>query len=100
MKSFALWEMDMSKVPADPQANGALMMKMNEGIKQWLKDNPGSEWGEFIGENKGYCISNMGPQDVMKACLMYNPYVVFKVYQAADIFEHEAAFKAVAATMH
>ena len=95
MKYIGLWEMDNSKIPTDPKESAALMMKFNEMTKQWLNKYPGSEWGIFIGENKGYCsMVGANARDIMLATLAFSPYVKFQTYQAADINEHEEAFKA------
>ncbi len=94
-KYVTLWEMDMSKIPTDPKESSAVMTKMIEMTKQWLKDNPGTEWGTFIGENKGYVLGGKSPQDVMKTTLMFSPYVQFKVYQAASINEVEEVYKSM-----
>jgi hypothetical protein len=92
-KYVALWEMDASRIPADPQQFATLMAKMIDMTKQWLKDHPGAEWGAFIGEGKGYCSADMSAQDVIKVNMMFTPYVHFKVYQAASIKELEEVYK-------
>lgn len=98
-KYVGLWEMDSSKVPDDPKESVAVMTKMIEMTKQWLKDNPGSEWGNFIGETRGYVLSTKSPEDVMKSSLMFRPYVNIKMYQAASIDEFEKVYKSVVSMM-
>jgi hypothetical protein len=95
MKYLTLWEMDMSRIPTDPQQSGAVMMKMIEMTKQWLKDNPGAEWGSFIGEHKGFVLGGRTPQDIMKTTMMFSPYIKFKVYQAASADEVEENIKSM-----
>jgi hypothetical protein len=93
MKYLTLWEMNMSKMPTDPAESSKVMMKLIEMTKQWAKDNPEDEWGKFLGENKGYSIVNGNPEKIMEVSMMFSPYVEFKVFQAVNINEVEAAVK-------
>jgi hypothetical protein len=99
MKYVVLWETDYSKLPADPKQSGAILMKLIEMTKQWLKSKPGADWGLFIGEGKGYSVAEGDAHEVMKSTLMFSPYVKFKVYQVASIDEWEEAFKSTMAMM-
>ena len=99
MKYVVLWETDYSKLPSDPKESGAILMKLLEMTKQWLKSKPGSEWGLFIGEGKGYSLAEGDPNEVMKNTFMFSPYVKFKVYQAASIDEWEETLKSMMAMM-
>ena len=95
MKYVCLWEMDVSRMPTDPKERAAAMMKMIEMTKQGLKSHPDWEWGNFIGENKGYSTATGDPKEVMKGALAFSPYIQFKVYQTASIDEFEEAFKSL-----
>lgn len=64
--------------PADPAERNKLMTRIIEATKQFLKEHPGSEWGAFLGENKGYGIGADTPQDIMELNIMLSPYVTFK----------------------
>ena len=70
------------------------MMKMMEMTRQWLKNTPGSEWGVFIGQHRGYSMAEGDPNELMKSTLMFSPYIKFDVFQAANVDEYEEAFKA------
>jgi len=98
MKYIMLWEMDMSKLPADPVENAKIMTKLIEMTKQWNQAHPGGEWGKFLGENRGYSIV-LSREDVMRASMMFSPYVEFKTYEIVTIEEVEATFKAMMAMM-
>jgi hypothetical protein len=93
MKYVTLWEMDMARFPADPVESGKIMMKLIQMVKQWQKDTPGSDWGAFLGENRGYSVGARTPEEIMQINMMYKPYVQFKVYQAMSIDEVEAGMK-------
>jgi hypothetical protein len=98
MKYMLLWEMDMSKFPADPVENGKIMAKLIGITKQWGQSHPSGEWGKFLGENRGYSIAS-SQDEVMQASMMFSPYVQFKVYQIVSLEEVEASFKAMMAMM-
>ena len=98
-KYFSLWEMDMSRVPNDPKERAAQTTQMIEMTKQWLKDNPGTEWGIFLGESRGYVMGGKTPEDVGKVALAFSPYVQNKVYQACSINEFEEIFKSMMSMM-
>jgi hypothetical protein len=89
MKYITLWEMNMAKFPTDPAESGKILMNLVEMTKQWEKENPGDDWGKFLGENKGYSIVNGTPEKIMKLSMMFSPYVEFKVFQAVSITEVE-----------
>jgi len=94
---ISLWEMDTSRMPSDPKERLALLQKMIDMTKQSLKENPGSQWGTFVGENKGFSLSSEGGtwQGMMKIQQMFAPYVHSKVYQAASIEEAEEVLKSM-----
>ena len=98
MKYLTLWEMNMARFPSDPAESGKIMMKLVEMTKQWGKENPGDEWGKFLGENKGYSIVNGTQEKIMKLSMMFSPFVEFKVFQAVTINEVEAAMKTMMPT--
>jgi hypothetical protein len=98
MKYIMLWEMDMSKFPADPVENAKVMAKLIEMTKQWTQTHQGGEWGKFLGENKGYSIAK-SRDEVMQANMVFSPYVVFEVNEAVTIEEVDAAFKGMMAKM-
>ncbi len=94
-KLFNLWEMDMSRMPTDPNERMAILRKLMEITKQYLKENPGSEWGAFIGENKGYSMGAKSWQNLTKITQMLAPYVRCKIYQAISVDEVEELFKSL-----
>jgi hypothetical protein len=82
-------------MPDDPAERFKVLAKMNEMTKQFLKDNPGSDWGAFIGENQGYGTGVKSAADIIKLQMMFAPYVRFKVYQAASVDEVWDALKSM-----
>jgi hypothetical protein len=98
MKYMMLWEMDMSKFPADPIENTKVMAKLIEMTKQWVQTHQGGEWGKFLGENRGYSIAR-SREEIMQASMMFSPYVEFKAFEVVTIEEVDAAFKGMMAMM-
>lgn len=92
-KYFNLWEMDTTRMPTDPNERMAVLKKLLEITKQYLKENPGSEWGAFIGESKGYSSGSVSWQELTKVQQMLAPYVHFKIYQAVSVEELEEFYK-------
>jgi hypothetical protein len=84
-----LWEIDVSKIPFNPQQAPAGHLKMIDMVKQTLKDNPGSDWGLFVAEHKGYVTGIKDWQTVVKIDQMFSPMVKFKVYQTISVTEDE-----------
>jgi hypothetical protein len=94
-KYVALWEVDLSRVSMDPDEVRATHVKSMEKVRQVLKDNPGSDFGIFIGESKGYFSGLKSWQEVVKLDQMFSPWVKFKVYQAYSAIEDEEVSKPV-----
>jgi len=94
---FSIWEMDQTKMPADPKERLALLKQMSDMTKKWLKEHPGSEWGGFVGEGKGFAISATSGTalEMNMVSLMFAPYVKNTVYQAISIEEFDEVLKAL-----
>jgi hypothetical protein len=91
----ALWEINMSGMLINPHERSAAHLKMLDMVKQVLKDNPGSDFGVFIGEHKGYVTGIKNWQTIVKIDQMFSPLVTFKVYQALSIAEDEEVWKSM-----
>ncbi len=96
-KYVTFWEIDTSRMTADPAERVTTMTRLIEGVKQMQKNYPGGDWGAFLGENTGFSVSNGSWQDMVKITQAFAPYVKFKVYQALSIEEVEGAFKSMMA---
>jgi hypothetical protein len=94
-KYLTTWKIDKSKMPVDNKENMEIMMKMMEITGQFLKESPGNDWGQFIGETSGFGIVNGSWQDVARVCLQLRPYVDFQVHQVASFDEAIESHKAL-----
>jgi hypothetical protein len=78
-----------------PQRKASRAPKVDRYVKQVLKDNPGTDWGLFIGEHKGYVTGIKDWKTVVKIDQMFSPFVKFKVYQALSVTEDEEVWKSM-----
>jgi hypothetical protein len=95
-KYHLLWEMDMSRMPVDPQERLAGEIKIMTMVKGDLESGRRlKDWGLFPGGNAGYAIMEGTDQDVLLGVEKYTPYIkvkattVLSIDQALDT--HNAA---------
>ena len=86
-KYFMTWEADESLWPTDPKEQGALGMKLAEMVKQSMKEGKTSDWGVFVGGDKGYAIGEGNAVDLYAELQQYHPYINFMVHQVLSIDE-------------
>ena len=80
-----LWSLNQNLVPVDPKERAAGWGMLLDLVKQDLQKGVVKDWGSFPGENKGYCILEGNPLDVMKMTQQYSPYVGFEVHPVASV---------------
>jgi len=97
-KYLNIWEIDTSKMPADPKERGPLLNKMLDMTKQMLKEKPGSQWGISLDGNMGFFLSSARGkwQDVAQSTLAFAPYVKSKIFQVMSAEEAEENLKSMA----
>jgi len=86
-KYFMTWEADESLWPSDPKEQGTLGMKLAEMVKQGMKEGKTSDWGVFVGGDKGYAVVEGNAVDLYKDLQQYHPYINFTVHQVLSIDE-------------
>ena len=84
-KYLLLWEMDMSRLPVDPQERLAGEIKLLTMIKGDLESGRLKDWGVFPGGNAGYAIMEGTDQDVLLGAEKYTPYAKFKASTVLSI---------------
>jgi hypothetical protein len=92
---LVMWEADESNIPVDPQERKAGWLGAIEMTKQEMKDGLTQDWGVFLGQTKGFSISEGTEADVISATLKYIPYFRFKVYPLASIDQLAEIIKAL-----
>ena len=86
-KYFMTWEVDPTRVPIDVKERGGLWGGMVEIVKQEIKDGITTDWGCFVGESKGYSVSEQSEIDLAKTLQQFYPFVTFEVHQVMTIDE-------------
>ena len=84
-KYLVLWELNRSLAPVDPKERGAAWLVMTEMIKQDLAEGKDTDWGCFVGETKGYAITEEDEVTVMKDLQRFFPLVTFEVKPVATV---------------
>jgi len=70
---FIMWEVDKSKMPADPKERlGAVM-----NLMKIAKGNNFKDWGNFGFTGKGYCVLEGTEQDAAIFILKYSAFFRF-----------------------
>jgi hypothetical protein len=95
-KYLLLWEIDKSRIPADPKERGEGWKLLMAMVQQDIEKGITKEWGAFVGENSGYAIEEGSEIEVMKALQQYVPYVIFKVHPVGTVSHVNDMVKALA----
>jgi len=94
-KYFMTWEADESLWPTDPKELNALVSKLSEMVKQDMKEGKTSDWGIFVGGDKGYAISEGNALDLYKGLQRFHPYINFMVHEVLSIDEVSEVWKSM-----
>ena len=86
-KYLITWEADESMWPTDPKEQGALGIKLAEMVKQSTKEGKTSDWGIFVGGDKGYSVGEGNALDLYRDLQRYHPYINFNVQEVLSIDE-------------
>jgi len=80
-KYLLLWELNRDKIPDDPKARGEGWNMMIEMIKEDFNKGIHTEWGSYIGEFKGFTVSDIEPLELANNLQRFFPFVRFEVHQ-------------------
>ena len=83
-KYLISWELDNNRAPVDPKERAQSWLLMTDIIKQDLKEGKDSDWGCFVGQPKGYAISEQSELDIIKDLQRFYPLVKFEVHQVVS----------------
>ncbi len=84
-KYLILWQVDQTRVPADPKERGALWSGMADMVKQNIKEGVTLDWGCFVGETNGYAVAYQTDLELSANLQRYYPFVTFKVYPVMSV---------------
>ena len=86
-KYLIMWETDESLWPSDPKEQGALALKLGGMMKQDINKGTFTDWGVFIGGDKGYVIAEGDAVALYRNLQRFHPYVDFMVHEVVSIDE-------------
>ena len=92
-----LWELDLSRVPVNPQERGSAWAVLTAMVKQDLKKGILKDWGSFLGEEGGYAVIEGTEVEVVSSMQKYVPYVCFQTHPAATVNQIDEVIKALSA---
>ena len=92
-KYFMTWEVDPSRAPIDSKERAVLWSGMLEMVKQQIKNGTTKDWGAFVGEGRGYAVSEQNEIGVVQTLQNYYPFVEFEVHQVITVDEMLEALK-------
>ena len=84
-KYLRLWELNDSLAPVDAKERGAAWSAMVETVKQDLAEGRDTDWGCFVGETKGYAVSEQDEVSIGKDLQRFYPYITFKTFPVMTI---------------
>jgi len=97
-KFLMLWEMDRTRMPADPKERLAGFTMLLNGVKADLESGQLKDWGEFPGEHAGYAVMEGTELELIMGASKYDPYVKFKIHSVASLEQVVESVKALSQT--
>ena len=94
-KVLLLWELDRTRVSADPKERLTAWTMMTNMVKSDLKSGNLKEWGMFAAELAGYAIREGTDEETAIETGRYEPYVKFKAYSVLSVSQTEEVLKAL-----
>ena len=92
-KYFISWEADEHLWPIDSKGQAELAVKLGELVQRAMKEGKMTDWGTFIGGDRGYAMGEGDAADLYAELQQYHPYIDFMVHQVLSIDELMAAQK-------
>ena len=88
-KYFMIWEIDTSKIPISREERAAAWKPMIDMVKQGIEEGRIKEWGNFVGEARGYSIAEGTEVEISSFNQNWVPFVNFKVHPVATVSDVE-----------
>ena len=92
---LVLWEADESKIPVDAEERKAGWLMALEMTREDIKSGRTKEYGGFVGQTKGFAISEGTEEELNRMTLKYVPFFRFNIIPVLSIDQLEAAVKTV-----
>jgi len=79
-KYLILWQIDGTKVPANPKERASMWEPFVNMVEQDMAKGISKDWGAFVGELRGYAIAEGTEVEIGNMLQQYVPYVQFEVH--------------------
>ena len=96
-KFLNLWEMDYSRMPADPKERMAMQKKQLEAVIKMLNEGEIIDWGIFPGGGSGFGISEGTEADALRRAMQFIPYAKFQTFPVLSASEVVEVMKSLQA---
>ena len=94
-KYLTLWEIDQARVPVSPQERGTAWAAFMDIIKEDIKKGLIKDWGAFVGETRGYTVSEGTEVEIGNMSQKYVPFVIFEIHPVASVEQVDEIIKAL-----
>ncbi len=74
-KYLSLWELDMNRVPEDPKEQLEFFAKLQNMVKEDLKNGIIKDFGMFLGGDAGYTVEEGTEEEIAMCAMKYAPFV-------------------------
>jgi hypothetical protein len=95
-KYLVLWEIDSSRLPISRKERAAGWKALLNFIKEDIESGLTLDWGSFVGELKGYSISEGDELAINISLQQYLPFVSFKLHAISSVEQAEKLVEAMA----
>jgi len=79
------WELDMSRVPVDPEERAKAWSAMLDMVENDMKKGGLKDWAAYAGQLRGYSVAEGSEMEVAMMCQQYMPFVEFEVYPLTSV---------------
>ena len=79
-KYLVLWRIDTTRIPATPQEQRAMYEASVAMVEKDAKTSVSKDWGQFVGEDRGYGIADGTEVEIAAMLQQYAPFVQFEVH--------------------
>ena len=91
-----MWELDTTKIPINPKERANTWLPMIQMVKQDMQSGMLKEWETYIGEMKGFGVSEGSEEEMGKMVQKFVPFVKFTTHPIITIDQMEKLAKEMA----
>lgn len=92
-KYLTLWRLDLSRVPEDSKEQLELFTRLQNMVKEDLKNGPTKDFGMFLEGDKGYTIEEGTEEEVAICAMKYSPFIKCTTHQTISTSQIDEIMK-------